>query len=76
MRVIQFENALFWQRDGDVKATFLCRASPGLKELLQDAVDTGKMPQGSFGIELGDLLKFSKAALEYRREIKKQQDNG
>jgi hypothetical protein len=76
MTIIQIENRLFWQRDGDVKPTFLCRASPGLKELLQEAIDTGKMPQGSFGIELGDLLKFSKAALEYRREIKKQQDNG
>ena len=75
MRVIQFENALFWQRETDVKPTFLCRASPGLKELLQDAVDTGKMPPGSFGIELGDLLKFSKAALEYRREIEKEQTN-
>jgi hypothetical protein len=43
---------------------------------LREAIDTGKMPQGSFGIELGDLIKFSKAALEYRREIKNQKDNG
>jgi len=74
MQLIRFGNAIFWQRDGDKRPTYICRASPGLRELLQEAIDTGKMPQGSFGIEIGDLLKFTKAALEYRRELEKQKN--